>query len=172
MGLASLRRWGNLVGTKVPCCLVNSSVLAKHNVWSRRERSTRLYREGNLYHMCELAMSHRSLHQWNRQRRVGPGWKLTMENATSRRNVRINLKNSRECWKLISPQRWRGRSIVKRIMPCSQRGARCVRKRKEQEHSRGDRRTRNWQSKNNTDRESTQISSTCARKELRRQCLR
>ena len=32
-------------------------------------------------HTCELAMSHRSLHQSNQQRRAGPGWKLTMDNA-------------------------------------------------------------------------------------------
>ena len=29
MGLASLRRWENLVGTKVPCCLGNSSSVGK-----------------------------------------------------------------------------------------------------------------------------------------------
>ena len=53
------------------------------------------------------------MHQSNQQRRAGPGLKLTMDNATSRRNLRINLKSSGECWKLVSPQSWRGRSILK-----------------------------------------------------------
>ena len=39
-------------------------------------------------------------------------------------------------------------------------------------HSIGDRRTRNWQSKNSTDPEPTQISSTCLKEEFRRRCLR
>ena len=75
-------------------------------------------------HMCELAMSHRSLHQSNQQRRAGRGWKLTMDNATSRRNLRINLKSSGECWKLVSTQSWRGRSTL--ITLCSHFCARCV----------------------------------------------
>ena len=48
-------------------------------------------------HVCELVQ----------QRRVGPGWKLTMDNTMNRWNVRINLKSSGECWKPVSPQSWR-----------------------------------------------------------------
>ena len=129
------KRWDSLLfedGTlllerRSPVALEIRAVLAKHKVWSGRGRIIRLYREGNLYmHLCELAMSHWSLHQWNQQRSVGPGWKLTMDSAMNRWNVRINLKSSGECWKLISPQSWRGGSILKRIMLCSHLGARCV----------------------------------------------
>ena len=51
MGLASLRRWVNLVGTKVPAALEIRAVLPKH-MWSHRGRSMRLYREENLYNAC------------------------------------------------------------------------------------------------------------------------
>ena len=47
-GLASLRRWRNLVGTKILVALEIRAVLAKHNVWSLRGRSIKLHREGNL----------------------------------------------------------------------------------------------------------------------------
>ena len=45
---------------------------------------------------------------------------------TSRMNLWINLRSSGECWPLVSPQSWRGRNILKRIMLCSHLGARCV----------------------------------------------
>ena len=49
MGLASLRRWWNLVGTKVTCCLGNSSSFGKaHSLessWKEHQAPPR----GNLY---------------------------------------------------------------------------------------------------------------------------
>ena len=112
-GLDSLRRWRNLAGTKIPCCLGGPSNFEKKKntrsgiVMARTSGSTA--RATCTVHMCELelAMSHRSLHPSDQQRRAGPGWRLMMDNATCRMNLRINLKNSGECWKLDSPQSWR-----------------------------------------------------------------
>ena len=134
MELASLRRWRNLVGTKFSCCLGNSSSFGQaqslEGTWEDHlgvGRASSSTAKGTCtLHMCELAMSHRSLHQSNQPRTAGPGWKLTMDNVTSRRNLRINLRSSGECWKLVSPQSWRGRNLLKRIMLCSHLGARCV----------------------------------------------
>ena len=73
----------------------------------------------------KLAMSRRSRHR-SSPLQAGPGWKLTMDNVTSRMNLRINLRSSGECWPLVSPQSWRGRNTLKRIMLCSHLGAGCV----------------------------------------------
>ena len=105
------------------------AVLAKHKVWSRRGKSIRLYREGNLYSAYvrigdvppEPAPVEQAEDSW-----------ISMEVDGGQRNEQDEsadqpeLRSSKECWPLVSPQRWRGRNILKRIMLCSHFGARCV----------------------------------------------
>ena len=128
MELSSLRRWRNLVGTKHSRCFwkfeqfwpSTKSRVVVGTASDSAAKATCTMR------MCELAMPHLSLHWSNQPRTAGPGWKLTMDNVTSRMNLRINLGSSGECWPLVSPPSWRGRHNLKRIMLCSHLGARCV----------------------------------------------
>ena len=92
---------GILLERNTPVALEIRAVLAKHKVWSHRGKSIRLYREGKLYNAYVRAGD------------ATPGactfkWrKLTMDNVTSRMNLRINLRSSGECWPLVSSQSWR-----------------------------------------------------------------
>ena len=114
MRLSSLRKWRNLVGTKHSCCFGSSSSFGQaQSLESSWQEHQALHREG------------RSWHRWS-PLQAGPGCRLTMDNVTSRMNLRINLRSSGECWPLVSQQSWRGRNILKRTMLCSHLGARCV----------------------------------------------
>ena len=82
--------------------------------------------------MCDLEMSRRSLHLSSQPRRAGPDlekWTWTVEIMMSR-TKHNNLGNSGEFQLHVSPQSWRGRSILKRIMLCSHLGAKCLCKQK------------------------------------------
>ena len=69
-------------------------------------------------------MLHRSLRWSNQPRRAGPEW--TMEEIVMSRMKQINLRGSGEFQLLARRQSWRGRSIFRQIMLCSQLGAKCV----------------------------------------------
>ena len=115
---------GILLERRSPVALEVRTILKKHKVWNRHGKNIRLYREGNLYNAYvrtgdvtqELAPVEPAEESWTRME-VDDGQREEsedmMDNATSRRNLRINLKNSGECWKLDSPQSWRGKSIPK-----------------------------------------------------------
>ena len=91
MELSSLRRWRNLVGTKHSRCFWKFEQFWP-STKSRVVVGTASDSAANAtctMRMCELAMPHLSLHWSNQPRTAGPGWKLTMDNVTSRMNLRI-----------------------------------------------------------------------------------
>ena len=111
MGLSSLRRWRNLVGTKRSCCFGNSISFGQaQSLESSCQEHQTLPRRQLVQCVCA---------SWRCHARAGTGRalfkldqeKLTMDNVTSRMNLRISLRSSGECWPLVSPQNWRAETF-------------------------------------------------------------
>ena len=105
---------GILLERRSPIALEIRAVLAKHNVWSRRGRSIRFYRESNLYNAYvrtgnvtqELAPVEPAEESWTRME-VDDGQHHKQEESEDQPEEFL------VCWKLVSPKSWRGRSIPK-----------------------------------------------------------
>ena len=143
---------------KSPDALEVRAILAKHSV---KERSLRLYREGILYNTCvrggdvtpELAPVESPEESWTR--------------------MDVDHGDHDEQEEADQPEyRWASDLERQKHFQMSHAlGAKSVSKPMEQEHNTADRQSRNWQSKNRMDPESTQTLSTCRRQEFLLRCL-